>query len=141
MERTILKSKIHRATVTEADLEYEGSLTLDKDLMEAADLMQFEMIQVYNITNGERFETYIIEGGSGTGTICINGAAARRAHVGDKIIIASYVSMTDKEAKTHHPTIVVVDEHNKPVWEAVRGKLKPLNAKKGKKGDSWLLEP
>ena len=141
MLRTILKSKVHRAVVTEADLEYEGSLTLDKDLMEAADLLPYELVQVYNITNGERFETYLMEGQSGSGIVCVNGAAARKAHVGDKIIIASYVSMETKEAKDYQPTIIVVDEKNRPAQQAEKGKLKPFDSKKIKRADSWLLEP
>jgi len=141
MLRVIMKSKVHRATVTKVDLEYEGSLTMDKDLMEAADLISFEQVHVYNITNGERFETYIIEGGTATGTICINGAAARKASLGDRIIVASYAVMDTKEARKYHPRVIVVDEKNQPAYVSIKGKLVPLNKKKGKKVDSWLLEP
>src|SRR5574341_1582746 len=114
MQRVILKSKVHRATVTDADLEYEGSLTVDRDLMEFADLIEFEQVHVYNVTNGERFETYIMEGERGSGTICVNGAAARRASVGDKIIIAYYAVMDTKEGRGYKPKIIVVDEKNHP---------------------------
>lgn len=113
MLRLMLKSKVHRATVTEADLEYEGSLTLDQGLMEAADLREFEGIQVYNITNGSRFETYIITGERGSGTVCINGAAAHLAGPGDMVIIASYVWLEEKEVLTRQPRIVLVDGKNR----------------------------
>mgnify|MGYP001826112611 CR=1 FL=1 len=113
MLRLMLKSKVHRATVTEADLDYEGSLTLDKDLMDAADLREFEGIQVYNITNGSRFETYIITGERGSGTVCINGAAAHLAGPGDLVIIASYSWMEEKESLTRKPRIVLVDDKNR----------------------------
>lgn len=140
MQRVILKSKVHRATVTDADLEYEGSLTLDRDLMDAADLISFEQVHVYNVTNGERFETYIMDGERGSGTICVNGAAARRASIGDKIIIASYAVMDTREAKGYQPKIIVVDGKNHPAFTAVKGKLKPLGEKKGKKKESWFLD-
>jgi aspartate 1-decarboxylase len=113
MLRLMLKSKVHRATVTEADLEYEGSLTLDQDLMEAADLREFEGIQVYNITNGSRFETYVITGQRGSGTICINGAAAHLAGPGDLVIICAYAWMEEKETLTRQPRIVLVDGKNR----------------------------
>jgi len=141
MLRVLMKSKVHRATVTKVDLEYEGSLTMDKDLMEVADLIPFEQVHVFNVTNGERFVTYIIEGGTGTGTICINGAAARKASVGDIIIVASYVVMDAKEARKYHPRVIVVDEKNRPAYVSIKGKLVPLKKKRGKNIDNWLLEP
>ncbi len=113
MERYILKSKIHRAKVTEADLNYEGSITIDRNLMDAAGLLPYEKVDIYNITNGERFSTYVIEGERGSGTICLNGAAARKVQVGDLIIIACYVTMTEEEARNHQPTVVLVDENNR----------------------------
>jgi aspartate 1-decarboxylase len=108
----MLKSKIHRATVTETNLNYEGSLTLDEDLIEAADLLPFEKVDVYNITNGNRFSTYIIKGERGSGIVCLNGAAARLAKEGDLIIIASYILIDEKHIKNHHPKIVLVNERN-----------------------------
>ncbi len=113
MLRLMLKSKVHRATVTEADLDYEGSLTLDQELMDAADLREFEGISVYNITNGSRFETYVISGRRGSGTVCINGAAAHLAGPGDLVIIASYTWLEEKEVLTRQPRIVLVDGKNR----------------------------
>lgn len=113
MKRNMMKSKIHRATVTEANLNYEGSITIDERLMEAADLLEYEMVQVYNITNGERFETYVIKGEKDSGTICLNGAAARKVAVGDKIIIVSYASFDEEALKHFSPRIVIVDDENK----------------------------
>ena len=113
MLRLMLRSKVHRATVTQADLDYEGSLTLDQDLMDAADLREFEGIQVYNITNGSRLETYVITGERGSGTVCINGAAAHLAGPGDLVIIASYVWLEEKEVLTRQPRIVLVDGKNR----------------------------
>lgn len=113
MLRSMLKSKIHRATVTESDLNYEGSLSVDKDLMDEVDLRPFEHIQVYNIHNGERFETYVIEGPAGSGIIGLNGAAARKGLAGDLIIIASYAMYSPEELKNYKPHIVVLDKDNK----------------------------
>jgi aspartate 1-decarboxylase len=113
MLRLMLKSKVHRATVTEADLDYEGSLTLDQELMDAADLWEFEGISVYNVTNGSRFETYVINGRRGSGTVCINGAAAHLAGPGDLVIIASYTWLEEKEVLTRQPRIVLVDGKNR----------------------------
>lgn len=113
MLRMMLKSKVHRATVTQADLDYEGSLTLDEELMEAAGLKEFEGIAVYNITNGERFETYAITGERGSGVVCINGAAAHKAGPGDLVIICAYAWMDEKEMLTHQPRIVLVDAKNR----------------------------
>ena len=112
MERIMFKSKIHRATITEAELNYEGSLTIDLDLMDAADLLAYEKVAVVNINNGERLETYVIPGERGSKTICLNGAAARKGAVGDRIIIISYSAMSDEIARTYKPTIVLVNEHN-----------------------------
>ena len=109
----MLKSKIHRATVTGADLNYEGSIAIDEDLMDEANVLPHEMVRIYNITNGERFETYSIKGERGSGIICLNGAAARKVSEGDLIIIASYVIMDDKEAKNYHPEIIMVDSKNR----------------------------
>jgi aspartate 1-decarboxylase len=111
----MLKSKIHRATVTEADLNYPGSLTLDKDLMEAANMLLHERVEVLNISTGDRFATYIIEGKRGSGTVCLNGAAARLGHTGDLVIILTYAQMDMEEAKNFTPTVVHVDEKNRIV--------------------------
>ena len=113
MQRIMLKSKIHRATVTDANVDYEGSITLDEDLMETAGLLPFEQVHIYNITNGQRFQTYVIRGERGMGEVCINGAAAHLAKKGHIIIIASYVSMKETEAINHQPILVYVDEKNK----------------------------
>ncbi len=109
----VLKSKIHRATITQADLNYIGSISIDQDLMDAANLIEFEKVQVVNINNGERLETYVIKGERGTGVISLNGAAARKAQVGDLVIIASYAQMDFEEAKTHKPAIVFPTPQNK----------------------------
>lgn len=109
---TIHKSKIHRATITEANLNYVGSITIDRDLMEAANLYEGEKVQIVNNNNGERIETYVIPGTRGSGVICLNGAAARRAEVGDVVIIISYALMTPEEAKDFNPTVVFPDENN-----------------------------
>ena len=110
---TVLKSKIHRATVTQAELDYAGSLTLDPDLMEAADMLPFERVQVLNLNNGARFETYLIEGERGSGTVCLNGPAARLGHVGDLVIALTYVQMDAEEAKSFQPKVVHVDQKNR----------------------------
>lgn len=112
---TLLKSKIHRATVTEANLNYAGSLTLDPLLIEAAGLYANEKVQVVNINTGDRFETYVIPGERGKGTVCLNGAAARLGHPGDLIIAITYASMTPEEARTHVPCVVHVDAQNRVV--------------------------
>jgi len=113
MNIEILKSKIHRATVTEADLNYVGSITIDEALMEAANLIENEKVQVLNANNGERLETYVIKGERGSGVICLNGPAARKAAVGDIVVIISYASMDFEEAKTFKPTIIFPNEKNK----------------------------
>ncbi len=112
MFRHMLKSKIHRATVTGADLNYEGSLTLDKDFMELADLRPFEQVKVYNISNGERFDTYVIEGRRGSKEVCLNGAAARKGSVGDLIIVASYALYAPGELDENHSVILIMGEGN-----------------------------
>ena len=117
MHRIMLKSKIHRATLTDANLNYEGSITIDEDLMEAADILPFEQVQIYDINNGNRFETYVIRGKRGSGTICINGAAARLVSPGDLVIIASYFNVDEKEASAHRPRLVYVNENNRIVSE------------------------
>jgi len=113
MQRILLKSKIHRATVTDANLQYEGSLTVDEDLLRFADIVPFEQIKIYNISNGERIDTYAIAGPAGSGAICLNGAAARRGAKGDLIIIASYAHYDEKELLLHEPKIILVDVHNR----------------------------
>lgn len=109
----VLKSKIHRATITESDLHYIGSIGIDEDLMDAVQLLENEKVHIYNINNGERLETYVIKGERGSGTISLNGAAARKAAVGDKIIIVSYASVEFEKARTHKPLIIFPDDHNK----------------------------
>ena len=113
MQRTMLKSKIHRVTVTQADLNYDGSMTIDEDLLKAAGIIQFEQIYVYNINNGERFETYAIRGKAGSGVIGLNGAAARKGHVGDLVIIVTYGQYEENELAGFEPTILLCDENNK----------------------------
>lgn len=109
----MFKSKIHRATVTLAELYYEGSITIDADLLKASDILPFEKVQVVNVNNGSRLETYTLEGPSGSGMICLNGPAARLGAVGDEVIIITYSQMSDEEAKRHKPKIVLVDKKNK----------------------------
>jgi len=112
MMRNMLKSKIHRATVTDADLNYDGSITVDVGLMEAANMIPHELVHVWNVNNGERFETYVIPGARNSGTICVNGSAARRVHRGDLLIIASFTWLEETEAVRHEPAVVLVDEQN-----------------------------
>ena len=109
---TLMKSKIHRAVVTEANLNYVGSITIDQDLMDQADILCNEKVQIVNNNNGKRFETYVIPGDRGSGTICLNGAAARMAHPGDIIIIMAFAILEKEEAKCFKPTIVLLDENN-----------------------------
>ena len=113
MQRMLLKSKIHRARITDSNLRYEGSLTIDSDLMQVADIMPFEQIKVYNVNNGARFDTYAIAGPAGHGDICLNGAAARMGAVGDLIIIATYANYDEVDAVGHEPSIVLVDSNNR----------------------------
>lgn len=112
MFRTMMNSKLHRATVTEANLNYVGSITIDQDLLDVAGLLPNEKVQIVNNNNGARFETYIIAGERGSGVICVNGAAARLVQPGDIVIIISYVFMSDEEAKVHEPTVLLLDEKN-----------------------------
>ena len=113
MLRMMCKSKIHRATVTGADLNYMGSITIDPELMEAADLLEYEQVHVVNINNGARFETYVISGERGEGEICLNGAAARLAQPGDRVIVISYAQYSEAELAEHRPVFIFVDEHNR----------------------------
>lgn len=115
MRRTLLKSKIHRATVTDADLHYVGSITLDPLLVEAADLVLHEKIEIYNVTNGERFSTYVIEGERGEGEVILNGAAAHRVSPGDLVILCSYAEYDESELADHKPSVVFVDGQNRIV--------------------------
>jgi aspartate 1-decarboxylase len=120
MLRTMCKSKIHRATVTGADLNYVGSITIDPVLMEAADLVEYEQVAVVNVNNGARFETYVIPGVPGRGEICLNGAAARLVHTGDKVIIISYGQYDEAEMGAYRPQFVFVDEENRISRDALR---------------------
>jgi len=120
MQRHLMKSKIHRATVTSADLHYEGSLTVDQDLLDAADLLEHEEVQVVNVNNGARFSTYVIPGPRGSGVIQLNGAAARLGMAGDLVIVISYGLFDAAEAERHVPTVVFVDGHNRMVRPPLR---------------------
>lgn len=113
MTLTMLKGKIHRAVVKQADLNYVGSITIDSELMEAAGILEYEMVQIVDVENGNRFETYTIAGEKGSGIICLNGAAARKVAVGDHVIIMCYAQMSEKEAKEHKPFVVFTDENNR----------------------------
>lgn len=110
----VLKAKIHRATVTQAELDYVGSITIDEALMEASGIREYERVQVVDINNGNRLETYVIAGEKDSGVVCLNGAAARLVEIGDKVIIMAYVLLNDEELETHFPTVVFVDHDNKP---------------------------
>jgi aspartate 1-decarboxylase len=120
MLRNMCKSKIHRATVTGADLNYVGSITIDPELMDAADLLEFEQVHVVNVNNGARFETYVIRGTPGEGEICLNGAAARLAHPGDKVIVISYAQYDEAELRDYRPTFIFVDEENRITRDHIR---------------------
>jgi aspartate 1-decarboxylase len=113
MELTMLKGKIHRATVTQAELDYVGSITVDTALLKAAGILEYEKVQIVDVNNGERFETYTIAGEENSGVICLNGAAARCVHKGDKVIIMAYCALTPEEAAVHKPSVVFVDDENK----------------------------
>ena len=126
MRRRMMKSKIHRATVTDADLHYVGSITVDRDLMDAADLVEFEQVAVVDIDNGARLETYVIEGPRGSGAICLNGAAARLVSPGDRVIVISYADHEDAELDGYAPRIVHVDTANGIVDEATAQALADL---------------
>lgn len=115
MQRTMLHSKIHRATVTQADLHYVGSLTIDRDLLDAADLLPGQQVDVVDVDNGARLTTYAIEGARGSGIVCVNGAAARLVQPGDTVIIISYAAMNDQEARAFQPQVVFVDRDNRIV--------------------------
>jgi len=130
MQRVMLRAKLHRATVTEADLNYEGSCGIDEDLLDAADMKEFEYIELYNINNGERFSTYIIKAARGSGVISLNGAAARRAHVGDLLIICTYGPVAENEVPTWKPKVVLVDDNNrvKEIREAIANGTFRVNA-------------
>jgi aspartate 1-decarboxylase len=121
MFRTLLQAKLHRVRVTQADLDYEGSCGIDEGLLEASGLRENQYIELYNVNNGERFSTYIIKAARGSGAISLNGAAARKAMVGDLLIICSYSQYSEAEAENHPPIVVLVDEHNQP-------RVKPLRA-------------
>lgn len=110
-----MKSKLHRATVTEANLNYVGSITIDENLMDAANIWENEKVQIVNNNNGARFETYVITGERGSGVICLNGAAARQVQPGDQVIIISYAMMTDDEAREHKPIVTILDQNNRPL--------------------------
>ena len=127
MRLTVFKSKLHRVRVTEADLNYEGSVTIDSDLMDAAQILPWEQVNVLNVMNGERFDTYAIRGPRGSGVICLNGPAARLAHVGDLVIILTYAHMEREELLHHTPIVVHVDENN-------RIQTSSLGANRGAKG-------
>lgn len=116
MRLSIFKSKIHRATVTDANLHYEGSITIDTNLMKMANLLPYEQVHVWDITNGKRLITYVLEGEQNSGTICINGAGAHLIHKDDMVIIASFAVLGQEEAKSFKPTVVVVDKNNRPIW-------------------------
>lgn len=113
MKLTMLKGKIHRATVIQAELDYVGSITIDEELLEASGILEYEMVQIVDINNGNRFETYTIAGERGSGMICLNGAAARCVSTNDKIIIMAYCELGSEEVKKHKPTVVFVDDNNK----------------------------
>jgi aspartate 1-decarboxylase len=124
MRRRMMKSKIHRATVTDANLDYIGSITIDREIMDRADLLEYEQVAVVDIDNGARLETYVIEGEAGSGEICLNGAAAHIVHPGDKIIVISYADYDDADLKAgHRPTIVHVDTANRPISEELARRL------------------
>lgn len=114
MKLTMFKSKLHQMKVTEANLHYEGSITIDKELLDKSGILPYEKVQVVNITNGERLETYTIPGEAGSRVCCLNGAAARKTQVGDRVIIISYAEMTPEEAQDFKPKVVIVDENNDP---------------------------
>ncbi len=121
MQIQLLKSKIHRVKITESDINYKGSITIDMDLLEAANLIENEKVQVVNVNNGERFETYIIKGERGSGVICLNGPAARKGLVGDIVIVISYATMDFEEAKKFIPAVIFPDENNRLASKAPSG--------------------
>jgi aspartate 1-decarboxylase len=112
MQRIMLKSKIHRARITDANLYYEGSFTIDEDIMDAAEIASYEKVAIVNVNNGERFETYVIPGKRGSKTFCLNGAAARKGEVGDEVIIISYAILNENELESHIPNVILLDKNN-----------------------------
>ena len=118
MNITLLKAKIHRAVVKQADLDYVGSITIDSELLEQSGILEYEKVEIADIDNGNRFETYVIAGEAGSGIICLNGAAAHLVSIGDKVIIMAYAQMTPEEARGHKPTVIFVDQDNKIVRKA-----------------------
>ena len=126
MFKTLLQAKLHRVRVTEADLDYEGSCGIDEALLEASGIVEFQYLELYNVTNGGRFSTYAIRAARGSGTISLNGAAARRAMVGDLLIICAYSQYSEAELASHRPVIVLVDEHNRPRPAALKARSTPV---------------
>ncbi len=118
MLRIVLRAKLHRAVVTEADLTYEGSLTVDRDLLDAVGMVPSEQVECANVSNGERFTTYLFEGPRGSGIVCVNGAAARLARAGDRLIVMAYGLVTEEEIRTHHPKVALLDERNRIVRQS-----------------------
>ncbi len=135
MNLTMLKAKLHRLHVTEADLYYEGSITVDKELLDTAGILPYEKVQVVNVNNGERLETYTIPGEAGERTVCLNGPAARLAAPGDQVIVISYADLTPSEAQEHHPRVVLVDEDN-DVKETRTLDVSP-GGKRDLEGEEW----
>lgn len=121
MTKTLLQAKLHRVRVTEADLDYEGSCGIDELLLEASGIREFQYVEIYNVNNGERFNTYAISAPRGSGMISLNGAAARRAMVGDLLIICAYSEYSEAELKTYRPVVVLVDQRNRPKPQAIEG--------------------
>ncbi len=119
MLRTMLLSKVHQAVITETDLEYVGSITIDEDILKATGMVEFEKVAIFDIDNGNRFETYILKGEAGSGVIGVNGAAARMVHRGDKIIVVNYGHLTPEEMKDHKPTVVVIDSPDNKKWHRI----------------------
>ena len=117
MQREFLNSKIHRATVTDANLEYVGSITIDEYLLEKSKIKEWEKVEILDVNNGERFQTYVMKGPAHSGMICLNGAAARKVQKGDKVIIVAYASLNEEEIKTHKPTIIIVNDKNEIIQE------------------------
>jgi aspartate 1-decarboxylase len=115
MRRTMFASKIHRATVTDANVDYEGSITLDRDLMDAANMLPYEQVHVWDVNNGSRLTTYILPGTRGSGTVCINGAAARLVEPGHRVILSTFIQLEEKDARKHQPRIILVNEKNRVV--------------------------
>jgi len=126
MQRTFLKSKIHRARITEANLYYEGSFTIDEEVLAEADILPYEKVSVVNINNGERFETYVIPGKAGNRDFCLNGAAARKGAVGDEVIIISYVNLNNEEINNHKPLILLLDKNNNIIEKSHSTEAKKL---------------